>query len=115
MLPNLVDDVTFDENIYKLFATKYDELYNSEAYIEEDVFSLLQNIHSQIDAQCNNCETIVTVEDVLNGINQVKSNTYDGDGLVYADHFIHAPHKLSCTSLSVIHGNGVSRVYPRWF
>ena len=94
MLPNLVDNVTGDENISKLFATKYDKLYNSVAYNEEDVSSLLQNMHSQIDAQCNDCENIVTVQDILKGINQVKSNKYDGYGLFYTDHFIHATHKL---------------------
>ena len=49
-LPNLADDVTGDENISKLFAIKYDELYNSVA-CNEDMSSLVQNIHSQIDAQ----------------------------------------------------------------
>ena len=39
-------------------------------------------------------ENIVTVDDVLNGINQVKSNKCNGNGLVYTDHFIHASHKL---------------------
>ena len=72
------------------------------------MFSLLQNIHSQIDAQCNDCENIVTIDDVLNGINQVKSNKCDGCGLVCTDHFIPAPHKLH-ELLSL--GNGVSRVY----
>ena len=52
------------------------------------------NKYSKVDAQCNDCENIVTVDDVLNGINHVKSNKCDGYGLVYADHFIYAPHKL---------------------
>ena len=56
--------------------------------------SLLQNVHRQIDEQCNDRENIVTVEDVLSGSNQVKNNQCDGYGLVYTDHFIHAPHKL---------------------
>ena len=64
------------------------------AYNEEDMASLLQNIDSKVDAKCDDCENIVTIDDVLNGINHVKSNKYDGYGLVYTDHFIHAPHKL---------------------
>ena len=56
--------------------------------------SLLQNIHSQIDAQCNDGENIVTVENVLNDIKQVKSNKSDGYGLLYTNRFIHAPHTL---------------------
>ena len=47
MLPTLVDDVTGDETISKLFAIKYDEVYNSVAYNEEDMSSLSQDIHSQ--------------------------------------------------------------------
>ena len=47
MLPTLVDDVTGDEPISKLFAIKYNELYNSVAYNEEDISSLSQYIHSQ--------------------------------------------------------------------
>ena len=46
MLPNVVDEVTGGENIYKLFATKYNGLYNQVAYNEEDMASLFQNIHS---------------------------------------------------------------------
>ena len=42
--------------------------------------SLLENIHSKVD--------------ILNGIIHVKSNKCDGYGLVYNDHFIHAPHKI---------------------
>ena len=58
-------------NISKLFAAKYDDLYNSVAYNEEDMATLLQNIHSKVDAQCNDCENIVIIDDVLNGINHV--------------------------------------------
>ena len=67
--------------------------------------SLLQNTLNAIDAQCNECENIVTVEDVLNGINQIKSNKYDGCGwfLLYP-----CSSQTTGTSLSVIHGNGVS-------
>ena len=53
ILPNMVDEVTGGENISKLFATKYDDLYISVVYNEEDMASLLQNIHSKVDAQCN--------------------------------------------------------------
>ena len=75
-------------------ASKYDDLYNSVAYNEGDMASLLQNIHNKLDAQCNDCENIVTIDNVLNGINHVKSNSCNGYGLVYTDHFIHTPHKL---------------------
>ena len=34
MLPNMVDEVKGGEHISKLFATKYDDLYNSIAYNE---------------------------------------------------------------------------------
>ena len=78
MLPNMVDEVAGGENSYKLFATKFDDLYNSVAYNEEDIASLLQNIRSKVDAQCNDSENIVTIDDVLNGINYVKSNICDG-------------------------------------
>ena len=59
-------------------------------------------------------ENIVTIDDVLNGINHVKSYKCDGYGLVYTDHFIQAPHKLRF-SIFAVHINGVSRVYPGWF
>ena len=39
-------------------------------------------------------ENIVTIDDILNGISHVKSNKCDEYWLVYADHFIHASHKL---------------------
>ena len=48
------------------------------AYNEEDMTSLLQHIHSKVDAQGNDCENIVTIDDVLNDINRVKSNKCDG-------------------------------------
>lgn len=94
MLPNMVDEVTGDENISKHFATKYEDLYNSVAYNDADMTSLLQNIHSKVDAHCNEGENTITVHDVLNGINHVKINKCDGYGVIYTDHFIHAPTKL---------------------
>ena len=48
MLPNMIDEVTGGESMSKLFATKYDYLYNSVAYNEEDMASFLQNIHSKV-------------------------------------------------------------------
>ena len=49
MLPNMVDEVTGGDNISKLFATKYGDLYNSVAYNEKNMASLLQNIHNKVD------------------------------------------------------------------
>ena len=54
----------------------------------------LQSIHSKVDAQYNDCENIITIDDVLNCNSHVKSNKCGGYGLVYTDHLIHAPHKL---------------------
>ena len=48
ILPNIVDEVRGGENISKLFTTKHDDLYKSVAYNEEDMASLLQNIHSKM-------------------------------------------------------------------
>ena len=59
-------------NIFLNYATKYDDLYNSVAYNEEDMASLLQNIHSKVDAQCNDCENIVTFDDVLMVLTMLK-------------------------------------------
>ena len=42
MLPNMVNEVTGGDTISKLFATKYDDLYNSVAYNEENMASLLK-------------------------------------------------------------------------
>ena len=78
--------------------------------------SLLQNIHSKVDAQCNDCEYIVTIDDVLNGINHVKSNKCDGYGLVYTDNFSRAPHKLRVLFFYHCYSHQwLSRVYPIWF
>ena len=68
-----------------------------------------------MDAQCNDCENTVIIDDVLNGINHVKSNKCDGYRLVYTDHFPHAPHKLYVFSIFAIYINGVSLVYHGWF
>ena len=65
MLPKMVDELICGEHIYKLFATKYDDLYNSVAYNDDDMASLLPNIHSNVDAQCNDCENSVTIDNVL--------------------------------------------------
>ena len=49
MLPNMADEVTGVDNISKLFTTKYEDLYNSVAYNEKNMASLLQNIHSKVN------------------------------------------------------------------
>ena len=49
-----------------------------------------------------------TVVDVLNRIKHSKNKKCDGYGLVYSDHFIHAPQELR-VFISGVHVNGVSR------
>lgn len=110
-LPKLVDDVMGDENISDFFANKYESLYNSVSYDEADMNSLLGKIDSMIKDMTyeSNTKLYISVQDIIDGIKQVKLNKKDGYCILYTDHFINATNKLYiCLSLlfnsMIVHG-----------
>ena len=100
-LPNLIDDVTGNQDISNHFSSKYESLYNSVSYNEADMKSLMKrfdciidNFEIDINGKSNSVITVNMVNDVVEGISQVKHNKKDGYGVVYTDHFINATHKM---------------------
>ena len=89
-----MDNVAGGQDISNYFANKYETLYNSVSYNDDDMDILKKKIDAMIvdfDIESDDvCDIHVSVNDVVNGMNHVKRNKKDGLGLLYTDHFINA-------------------------
>ena len=84
-MPNLIDDVTGNQDISDHFASKYESLYNSVSYDEADMKSHMKRLDCIIDNYFEidingKSNSVITVHDV-EGISQVKHNKKDENGV----------------------------------
>ena len=92
-IPNLVDDVAGDEQISELFREKYESLYNSVSYDNDEMTTMIAEIEKSIAKQ--NCDLErITPKDISYGLKHVKPNKSDGCGMLYTDHFVNGTHLL---------------------
>ena len=94
-----IDDVTGDEAITKVFSDKFKELYNCTSYNRCEMSKLHERTCDEIMDKCLNstcgCHySNVTVTDVKEGLNKLKSGKKDGIYNLFTDHLIHGPHRL---------------------
>ena len=66
-LPSVIDNMSNDEDIYDLFAKKYDQLYNSVSFDQNNMSILKDKIDELID-ETPNAYPHVSVDDVVRGI-----------------------------------------------
>ena len=83
--PSTIDGVTGDRSIADVFASKYEELYNSVSYSRPDMDRLQEDISSRINGTCcrGKCSkshhvTPDAVDRALCKLNEVKS-----DGVIW--------------------------------
>ena len=94
-VPDVIDNVHGEHDIANLFKDKYRELYNSVSYdarqmsvLRSDIELLVSN-HNGID-----CNHMVNVTDVIDGIHCLKSDKHDGNKGSFSNHLIHGNIKL---------------------
>ena len=78
-----VDNAVGKESIGKLFASKYEHLYNSVSYRKEDMDNLMGDIKNRILSSCSagKCQNYinkVTVFDIEQGVSKLKLGKTDG-------------------------------------
>ena len=92
-LPNVIDDTTGIVEISNIFAEKYDTLYNSVSFRQQDLCALTREIATQItNAGTNNTHNI-TVQDVKKAITKLKLGKKEESGL-FSNHFIYGSERL---------------------
>ena len=72
-LPSVIDNMSNDEDISDLFAKKYDQLYNSVSFDQNNMSLLKDQIDELID-EIPNAYPHVSVDDVVRGVAQTKRN-----------------------------------------
>ena len=98
--PSKVDDVADDIGITQVFAQKFNDLYNSVSYDNDDMASLKNDINRAVDEKClcncpqgNHC---IIYQECLEAIRKLKNSKSDGCTGILSDHIIHAGDKLAC-------------------
>ncbi len=95
ILPACVDGASSYNDICGLFCKKYDDLYNSVPYVDEEMVKIKDKIQQQLCSNSFN-QYVITVSDVIKCIGylkHVKTNVTQG---LYSDHLING-----CDSLYV--------------
>ena len=81
-----------------MFSERYEELYNSVAYAENDMNNLIADLSEQVNAKCNSgtcyIDNIIYVDDVRWGVNKLKANRNDVNADKSSDHIICGCHEL---------------------
>ena len=67
-LPNVIDDTTGIVEISNIFAEKYDTLYNSVSFRQQDLCALTREIATRITNSGTNNTHNITVQDVKKAI-----------------------------------------------
>jgi hypothetical protein len=96
---NNVDGVVGKENIGKLFAGKANDLYNTVSYDEKDMLKLLDTMETNVTEQCSKGHCYhshsVTVSDVHDAVQCLKTGKSDGNNEQTTDHLIYGSNKLN--------------------
>ena len=92
-LPSVIDGITGIEEISDIFADKYDALYNSVSYSQNDLSILMRNIDTQITNVCPNHSHTITVKEVKNALAKLKLGKKEESGL-FSNHLIYGSDRL---------------------
>ena len=95
-LPYTIDGATGDAPIANVFATKFQQVFNSVGYDEQELNDIQRNINNGVmemsDAVIE--YSLVKPSDIENIIKSLKAGKSDGNGCMYSDHFKHGTEKL---------------------
>jgi len=95
-LPTTVDGVTGDENIAQVFLNKFEGLYNSVGYNNNNMEKIKQTV---INKLTNESESLITdslfsLDDFKCAIKHIHKNKFDGSLGMFSDHIIYGTDKL---------------------
>jgi hypothetical protein len=97
----VIDGVEDKNGIANIFSNKYEELYNSVSYNQEELDKLLNMVNKDIDITCNNSEVqhihIISSQMVAEAIRHLKASKADGSDNIRSDNII------NCTNTFVDH------------
>ncbi len=104
--PSSIDGIVGDEEISQLFSDKYDHLYNSVPYDQDEMNKIKEEINVQI---MDNSVYTICYDDVLKGVQHLKLGKSDGEEGLNSDHIINGPkilHVLLCLIFNsmLVHG-----------
>ena len=97
--PSMVDEAVGKDEIAALFAGKFNELYNSVCYDEdEEMGELAKDISGEIDRMCSSTcvhsAHSIEVADVITAVSKLKHAKMDGYSEVMSDHIVNSGAKL---------------------
>ena len=92
-LPSMMDGIAGTEEIANIFGNKYKTLYNMVGYNLQNMKNLENKIESLIKGQCEKPLKTLTVQEVKNGIEQLKLGKKEENGL-FSDHLVHGSDRL---------------------
>ena len=87
-LPSSIDGVVSGEEISQLFSDKYNHLYNSVSHDVDEMNVINTEINKQIK---ENDAYDISVDEVIEGVQQLKLGKSDGEESLNSNHIIHGP------------------------
>jgi hypothetical protein len=104
-----VDGQSSPDNIAHIFADKYQDLYNSVPYNARDMDDIRSLINERVATAGYTDDCLVSKDDVLYAIHQLKPNKHDGGSGLSTSHFKHGSSELVLHSLelSMVYNNTV--------
>ena len=97
-MPCAMDNVQGDENVCELFKEKFNNLYNSVSYVQNDMDTFIEQLNAEITEKClkNKCYAShnVVVDDIIKATKKLKSCKSDVNDELSSDHFINACQEL---------------------
>ena len=95
---NVIDDAVGESDICDLLASKYEELYQSVSFNENEMDNLLYDVNTRVNNVCNvgrcYCNHRISCVEVIKAISKLKRNKPDADPDLSSDHYINAPNEL---------------------
>ena len=98
-LPSMMDGQMGTDDISKIFADKYETLYNTVSYNKHDMDKLKREIDSNIAKVCPNClvqsnnRHSITVKELKHAVVMLKLGKKEENGL-YSNHFKYGSERL---------------------
>ena len=90
---SIVDDISSPEDISNYFASKYQELYTSVSFDEDEINQIRLDVNSNIAGIDFNC--IIGYADIKAAVMKLKAGKNDGNLGLSSDYFIHDCNELS--------------------
>jgi hypothetical protein len=94
----VIDHAQTEDDISKVFANKYQELYNSVPYNIEEMNIMKETLNQSVASKCCSglCDTshAVTTQDVIDAVKKLKPYKVDGKFETYSDNLINGSNNL---------------------